>query len=146
MADLALDADEIMRTAHLEDRQLFFLQCAMEENCLASAAYELQKQHPNHWHLETRRLLRFTLRALNAGSADFKPFIPKNLWEWHACHMWEHFFVPPFFPWNFLLNFRAFFLENFLLNVCAFFSMKLPFEFLHLFLWNFFWIFTPFFF
>jgi len=87
MADLVLDAEEITRTAHLEDRQMFFLQCAMEENCLASAAYELKNQNPHGWHLDTRRLLRFTLSALNIGTADFKPFIPKHLWEWHACHM-----------------------------------------------------------
>lgn len=36
MADLVIDAGEIERTAHLEDRQMYFLQCAMEENCLAT--------------------------------------------------------------------------------------------------------------
>nr|CAD7451518.1 unnamed protein product [Timema bartmani] len=87
MADLVIDSLEIMRTAHLEDRQLFFLQCAMEENCLASAAYKLQTDHVASWHLETRRLLRFTARILNAGTADFRPMIPKHLWEFHQCHM-----------------------------------------------------------
>ncbi|KAF2352686.1 SRCR domain, partial [Trinorchestia longiramus] len=42
MADLVPDTHELMRSVHLEDKQLFFLQCAMEENCLASTAYEKQ--------------------------------------------------------------------------------------------------------
>lgn len=90
MADLVIDHLEIMRTAHLEDRQLYFLQCAMEENCLASAAYKLQTDNSVNWHLETRRLLRFTARILNAGTADFRPMIPKHLWEFHQCHMHYH--------------------------------------------------------
>ncbi|XP_049777358.1 lysyl oxidase homolog 3 [Schistocerca cancellata] len=89
MADLVIDHFEIMRTAHLEDRQLFLLQCAMEENCVASEAYRIQRDNPS-WHLETRRLLRFTARILNAGTADFRPFIPKHLWEFHLCHMHYH--------------------------------------------------------
>lgn len=87
MADLVIDYEEMMRTIHLEDRQLFFLQCAMEENCLASQAYQIQKENSYNWHLETRRLLRFTARIMNIGTADFRPFVPKHLWEWHACHM-----------------------------------------------------------
>ncbi|XP_044754484.1 endoplasmin-like [Coccinella septempunctata] len=90
LPDLVIDHIDIMRTAHLEDRQLFFLQCAMEENCLASEAYRIQRENPNGWHLETRRLLRFTARIFNAGTADFRPFIPKHLWEWHMCHMHYH--------------------------------------------------------
>ncbi|XP_066586301.1 lysyl oxidase homolog 2B-like isoform X1 [Prorops nasuta] len=89
MADLVLDHLELMRTAHLEDRQLYWLQCAMEENCVGSQAYKVQKESDN-WHLETRRLLRFTARILNAGKADFRPAVPKHLWEWHMCHMHYH--------------------------------------------------------
>ncbi|XP_043268509.1 lysyl oxidase homolog 2B-like [Venturia canescens] len=89
IADLVVDHIELMRTAHLEDRQLYWLQCAMEENCVASQAYKIQKESTN-WHLETRRLLRFTARILNAGTADFRPSIPKHLWEWHMCHMHYH--------------------------------------------------------
>lgn len=40
MADLAPDHLELARSAHLEDKQLFYLQCAIEENCLASTAYK----------------------------------------------------------------------------------------------------------
>lgn len=38
MADLVPDHLELARSAHLEDKQLFFLGCAMEENCLAGSA------------------------------------------------------------------------------------------------------------
>lgn len=86
MADLVLDIDELEVTAHLEDRPLYFLTCAMEENCVASQAYEIQKSNTN-WHLETRRLLKFTAKVLNNGTADFRPLIPKSAWEFHLCHM-----------------------------------------------------------
>lgn len=85
MADLVFDYTELITSAHLEDRPLLFLQCAMEENCLASQAYQIQRESRN-WRSETRRLLKFTARTLNAGSADFRPFIPKHLWQWHQCH------------------------------------------------------------
>jgi len=87
MADLVPDHYEIMRSAHLEDRQMFFLQCAMEENCLSASAYQQKRDDPYNWHLSTRRLLRFTARIANLGTADFKPLVPKHKWEWHACHM-----------------------------------------------------------
>lgn len=86
MPDLVIDGAELEETAHLEDRLLYFLTCAMEENCLASQAYETQKENTN-WHLETRRLLKFTAKVLNNGTDDFRPHIPKNLWEFHLCHM-----------------------------------------------------------
>lgn len=89
MPDLVFDHIELSRTAHLEDRQLYWLQCAMEENCIGSKAYAIQRQSES-WHLETRRLLRFTARILNAGTADFRPSVPKHLWEWHMCHMHYH--------------------------------------------------------
>lgn len=85
MADLVFDYSELISSAHLEDRPLFFLQCAMEENCLASQAYDIQRESKN-WRSETRRLLKFTARTVNTGSADFRPSIPKHLWQWHLCH------------------------------------------------------------
>lgn len=87
MADLVFDHAELERSAHLEDRPLFMLQCAMEENCLATQAYAIQREHSD-WQMETRRLLKFTATVLNAGNADFRPAIPKHLWEWHMCHMY----------------------------------------------------------
>ena len=67
----------------------FFFQCAMEENCLAEEAYRMRRENPN-FTLETRRLLRFTTSIENIGDADFRPFIPKSAWQWHACHMHYH--------------------------------------------------------
>lgn len=56
---------------------LYFLQCAMEENCLSSEAYKIERQSDD-WSTETRRLLKFTAKTLNAGNADFRPHIPKH--------------------------------------------------------------------
>nr|XP_053650582.1 lysyl oxidase homolog 3-like [Cherax quadricarinatus] len=89
MADLVPDHIELSRSAHLEDKQLFFLQCAMEENCLAGSASKVQDSGYG-WHLETRRLLRFTARIVNQGDEAFRPFLPKQYWIWHACHMHYH--------------------------------------------------------
>jgi lysyl oxidase-like protein 2/3/4 len=86
VADLLIDHLELMRSAHLEDKSLYYLQCAMEENCLASQAYKMRAENSN-WHLDTRRLLRFTATILNEGSDDFRPFVPKHLWQYHQCHM-----------------------------------------------------------
>jgi len=88
-ADLEPDLYQLMTSAYLEDKPLFLLQCAMEENCVASQAYTERQTNP-YWQQITRRLLRFTTAISNIGSADFRPFIPKNSWEWHACHQHYH--------------------------------------------------------
>ena len=49
--------------------------------------FRLQETNSYGWHLDTRRLLRFTARIVNKGNADFRPAIPKHLWQFHACHM-----------------------------------------------------------
>ena len=87
-ADLQPDMMELMQSAYLEDKPLFLLQCAMEENCLASEAYRERQENP-YWQQLTRRLLRFTTAIENIGTADFKPFRHKAAWQWHACH--QHF-------------------------------------------------------
>lgn len=85
LADLVIDHIDLMR-AYVLDVPLYELRCAMEENCLASTAYQIQKESP-YWLFETRRLLKFTTSVLNAGTDEFRPIIPKNLWEWHMCHL-----------------------------------------------------------
>ncbi|XP_049880700.1 lysyl oxidase homolog 2 [Pectinophora gossypiella] len=89
LADLTLDSATIERTAHLQDVPMYQLQCAMEENCLSQTAYEIQKSNP-YWQHETRRLLRFTASSLNIGDEEFRPYLPKHLWQWHLCHMHYH--------------------------------------------------------
>ena len=49
------------------------------------AAYTERQTSP-HWQQLTRRLLRFTTAISNSGTADFRPAIPKQAWQWHACH------------------------------------------------------------
>ncbi|CAG0882774.1 unnamed protein product [Cyprideis torosa] len=88
LADLVPDLYEMQRSLHLEDKQLWFLSCALEENCLGSDANELMKSA--NGHLEVRRLLRFTARIANVGTADFRPFAPKSSWQWHQCHLHYH--------------------------------------------------------
>merc|ERR1712126_61244 len=90
LPDLIPDHEEMMRSGHLEDRQLFFMQCALEENCLGKSAVSLQNENYYNWHLESRRLFRFTAKITNIGNADFLPGLPKTHWEWHACHMHYH--------------------------------------------------------
>ncbi|XP_017096513.2 LOW QUALITY PROTEIN: lysyl oxidase homolog 3A [Drosophila bipectinata] len=87
--DLVVDYLEIEQTAHLEDRPMLLMQCAMEENCVANEAYQIQRDDP-HWRYRSRRLLKFTAAAINAGNADFRPFKEKSQWEWHMCHMHFH--------------------------------------------------------
>ncbi|XP_077507111.1 lysyl oxidase homolog 2-like isoform X1 [Amblyomma americanum] len=87
-ADLVIDEHEVERSAYLEDRQLLYLQCAMEEHCISASAYAL-KADPG-WLYESRRLLRFTARVANVGTAEFMPFLPKHAWIWHSCHMHYH--------------------------------------------------------
>ena len=104
-ADLEPDLYHLMTSAYLEDKPLFLLQCAMEENCLASHAYVERQENP-YWQQVTRRLLRFTTAISNIGTADFRPFIPKNSWEWHACHqVKDSLFIPRI--WTDLFIFSA---------------------------------------
>ena len=56
-ADLEPDLYLLMTSAYLEDKPLFLLQCAMEENCVAQQAYVERTTNP-YWQTHTRRLLR----------------------------------------------------------------------------------------
>ena len=42
LPDLVPDLRALSDSVRLQDRPLYYLQCAMEENCLSSSAYELR--------------------------------------------------------------------------------------------------------
>lgn len=89
LPDLVPDMEFLMSSVYLQDQPMFYLTCAMEENCLSSSAYQLDKNSRTFPWIK-RRLLRFTLATKNVGKADFLSFIPKHLWQWHACHKHYH--------------------------------------------------------
>lgn len=78
LPDLVFDTKELEQSLHLEDRMLYFLQCAMEENCVAKEAYEIKKEN-RAWQTESRRLLKFTAKTYNGGNTDFRPNVPKHV-------------------------------------------------------------------
>lgn len=89
LPDLEPSTYMVESTAFLQDRHMYFLTCAMEENCLAPSAYEL-KRTSRSWRTSTRRLMRFSSVVKNIGTADFLPESRREDWEWHACHMHYH--------------------------------------------------------
>ncbi|RWS31750.1 Lysyl oxidase-like protein [Leptotrombidium deliense] len=89
LPDLVLDVSELQSSIYLEDRPLALLQCAIEENCVSNSLISANMNAFN-WFYERRRLMRFTTRIGNIGTADFKPFRPKHAWLWHSCHRHFH--------------------------------------------------------
>ncbi|KAG1690282.1 Lysyl oxidase 3 [Nymphon striatum] len=88
LPDLQPDEKELETSFILDDQPMMNLQCAMEENCVASTAYTIRRTDPNYM-FEKRKLLRFTARIENIGTAAFVPVAPKTTWQWHVCH--EHY-------------------------------------------------------
>ncbi|XP_052227778.1 uncharacterized protein LOC127842356 isoform X2 [Dreissena polymorpha] len=88
LPDLVPELKVIQESAFLQDRYLYYLQCAYEEKCLSSSANELYGT-PS-WAYARRRLLHFSTIAKNIGTADFRPDVDRSRWEWHACHQHYH--------------------------------------------------------
>lgn len=77
--DLVLNPQVVEETTYLEDRPMFMLQCAYEENCLATTASSTPAN-------SYRRLLRFSSQIHNNGQSDFRPKLNRESWVWHDCH------------------------------------------------------------
>ncbi|CAG5122350.1 unnamed protein product [Candidula unifasciata] len=89
LPDLVPNLRAVEESVRLQDQPLYYLRCAMEENCLASSAYTIRNTSLT-WRNTMRRLLRFSTVVHNRGMADFRPYRPRGQWEWHACHMHYH--------------------------------------------------------
>ncbi|XP_027030564.1 lysyl oxidase homolog 2A [Tachysurus fulvidraco] len=81
--DLVLNAEVVEHTTYLEDRPLYALQCAHEEQCLSQSA---NSADPSSY----RRLLRFSSQIHNNGHSDFRPRTGPHAWVWHDCHRHYH--------------------------------------------------------
>ncbi|BFY99027.1 hypothetical protein BsWGS_02067 [Bradybaena similaris] len=89
LPDLVPNLRAVEDSIRLQDQPLYYLRCAMEENCLSSSAYTIRNTSLA-WRNNMRRLLRFSTVVHNRGLADFRPYRPRGQWEWHACHMHYH--------------------------------------------------------
>uniref|UniRef100_G3NPE3 Lysyl oxidase homolog n=1 Tax=Gasterosteus aculeatus aculeatus TaxID=481459 RepID=G3NPE3_GASAC len=81
--DLVLNPQVVEQTTYMEDRPMFMLHCAYEENCLSSTS----SQAPANSY---RRLLRFSSQIHNNGHSDFRPKAGRHSWVWHDCHRHYH--------------------------------------------------------
>lgn len=85
-ADLEIGLRDIERSARLEAVPMSRLTCAMEEHCVSADAYEIRRTKPN----AERKLLRFSVKASNVGTADVSPYANYKDWVWHQCHRHYH--------------------------------------------------------
>nr|XP_060643434.1 lysyl oxidase homolog 2 [Anolis sagrei ordinatus] len=83
-ADLIIDPKEVEHSCYLEERPMYMLQCAQEENCLSSSAVNTSVTDGS------RRLMRFSTMIHNTGTADFRPKYGPQDWTWHECHRHYH--------------------------------------------------------
>ncbi|XP_071947977.1 lysyl oxidase homolog 3-like [Antedon mediterranea] len=81
LPDVILDVHRLREYLYLQDLPRHLLRCAAEEGCLSEA--------PDNYG-GSRRLIRFSSVIMNRGLAVFKPFLQRNDWVWHACHLHFH--------------------------------------------------------
>ena len=81
--DLKRFSDSLKNGYAVQNRSMYYLQCALEESCLASDA---QGQSPR----SERKLLRFDSFTTNYGLRDFTPVLNRADWQWHQCHRHYH--------------------------------------------------------
>lgn len=86
--DLVPDLELLQSSIFLQDVPLRNLICAREENCLSSSGYTAEAWQ-NIIFNGYRRLMKFSVRVINMGNADFLPHLPRERWLWHQCH--NHF-------------------------------------------------------
>ena len=67
----------------VQNRSMYYLQCALEDGCLASTAVGQPRD-------SQRKLLRFDSYTTNYGLRDFTPVLNRNEWIWHQCHRHYH--------------------------------------------------------
>ena len=83
MPSLKRFSDSLKHDSVVQNRSMYYLQCALEENCLASDAHS---QSPR----SERKLLRFDSFTTNYGLRDFTPVLNRDEWVWHQCHRHYH--------------------------------------------------------
>ena len=92
--DLVWDIKELARTLPrgVKTFPTVALRCAYEENCLSSSAESafnntrLGRAGLGH----SRRVMRFSAKVHNIGTASYRPYLSKNAWKWHSCHAHFH--------------------------------------------------------
>ena len=89
LPDLVPDVDQLYSSLRnfptIDRKTVRSLQCAIEENCLASDA----ARAPSN---QVRKLLRFDSLTMNYGKADFRPLLDPSQWIYHDCHRHYHSF------------------------------------------------------
>ena len=92
--DLTWDIKELARTLPRGVRTfpIVALRCAHEEKCLSSSADEVFNniQLARAWFGHSRRVMRFSAKVHNVGTAAYRPYLTKNAWKWHTCHAHFH--------------------------------------------------------
>lgn len=79
-------SDSLKQSKAVYNRSMYYLQCALEDKCLASDAAAAANQSI----LSARKLLRFDSFTTNYGLADFTPVLNRDEWTWHQCHRHYH--------------------------------------------------------